>query len=141
MTNKLGLDGSPETTTTEDYVDIWQKADEEIQGLVGVIMVALICVVVGAILLLGCLYLTLEICKDLRHNCLVLWDYVTCRDPRYRVLVKLARESQVRIPSYERYRRWKRGRNPSGAPEDPTEALAEEQQPLIPEEVVDDDDD
>ncbi|EEC18124.1 hypothetical protein IscW_ISCW013761 [Ixodes scapularis] len=52
------------------------------QKLVGLILAAIICLVVAAVLLVGGVYLCFQICRDLRQNVLILWDALFFRDPR-----------------------------------------------------------
>ncbi|XP_077564322.1 uncharacterized protein LOC144179758 [Haemaphysalis longicornis] len=92
-----------------EFADVLRKADEEMQWLIGVILAALAGVVIAAVFLVSCGYVCAEICRDIRQNMLILWDTLLFRDPCYRVLCSLAQGTEVRVPSYESYLKWKRG--------------------------------
>ncbi|XP_065306206.1 uncharacterized protein [Dermacentor albipictus] len=119
-TVSVGVPGNEPTATKEGFADVLRRADEEMQWLIGATLTVLVGLVLGSAFLVSWACVCLEIFRDIRQSVLILWDTMHFRDPCYRVLCSLARDTDVKVPDYESYLRWKRGEVDGGAATQPS---------------------
>ncbi|CAH1789212.1 unnamed protein product [Owenia fusiformis] len=87
--------------TSMSYVDKIKENGNAIITLTAIVMGILMCCFVTCVL--PCLRFCGECCSCCKTNCLMCYDCIVCRDPKYRILQSIGEKTGMQMPDYNSY--------------------------------------